>query len=135
MKDQPNPDIPVYAVQQEGSRKKPRILHRNLLLPFMGLPCLDQKQSSDHSSVAEDHLPSDPIAIDADKEPKGSLVSSSREDFEVDLETDTQSQSGYEASSDADSIPHNSPGKYVIPMRRQPGQPGLTRPALQSSSD
>ena len=140
VKDQPNPDIPVYAVQQEGSRKKPRILHRNLLLPFMGLPCLDQTQSSDHSSVAEDHLPLDPIAIEAENEPEGTLESSSREDSEVDSEIDTQSQSGYEASSDADSIPQNSRGKYVIPMRRQPGQPGLTRrlsmgSALQSSSD
>ena len=89
VKDQSNPDIPVYAVQQECSRKKPRILHRNLLLPIMGLPCLDQTQSANPSSVAEDHVLSDPFAIDASKEPGGSRLSSSREDSEVDLEIDT----------------------------------------------
>ena len=38
MKRQPVPDIPVYEVQFENSRKKSKLLHRNMLLPFNGLP-------------------------------------------------------------------------------------------------
>ena len=32
------PDIPVYEVHMEGTNKKTRTLHRNMLLPFHGLP-------------------------------------------------------------------------------------------------
>ena len=46
VREQLNPDIHVYIEQEEGSRKKPRTLHGNLLLPFMGLPCLDYSDSS-----------------------------------------------------------------------------------------
>ena len=38
VKSQPMPDIPVYVVQKEHSNEKPRTLHRNMLLPFNGLP-------------------------------------------------------------------------------------------------
>ena len=119
VKDKPNPDIPVYVVQEEGSRKKPRILHRNLLLPFMGLPCMEKSELSNQSSVSEDQLPLVPTAINADTGHKGPLVLSSDEDSEIGSEAGTQSLSGYEASSDAESLPVDSPGKYIIPARRQ----------------
>ena len=36
----PAPDIPVYDVVKENARNsKKRTLHRNMLLPFTGLPC------------------------------------------------------------------------------------------------
>ena len=38
VKCQPVADIPVYEVQLENSRKKSKLLHRNMLLPFNGLP-------------------------------------------------------------------------------------------------
>ena len=38
MKRQPVADIPVHEVQLENSRKKSKLLHRNMLLPFNGLP-------------------------------------------------------------------------------------------------
>ena len=38
MKCQPIADIPVYEVQLENSRKKSKLLHRNMLVPFNGLP-------------------------------------------------------------------------------------------------
>ena len=34
VKDQPNPDIPVYIVQREDSSGRKRTLHRNHLLPI-----------------------------------------------------------------------------------------------------
>ena len=36
--DQPNKYIPVYIVKREHGRVKRRMLHRNLLLPYMALP-------------------------------------------------------------------------------------------------
>lgn len=40
VKGQPVPDIPVYEVVRENARQsKSRILHRNTILPFTGLPC------------------------------------------------------------------------------------------------
>ena len=36
--DQSNKDIPVYIVKCEHGRGKRRMLHRNLLIPFMALP-------------------------------------------------------------------------------------------------
>ena len=92
VQQQPNPDIPVFVVQEEGSRKKPRVLHRNLLLPLMGLPCMEQSQSSDKSSE-DSEVPLNPAAMDADDEPELRLVLSSSEDSEVDSEVETQSHS------------------------------------------
>ena len=36
------PDIPVYEVQMEGTNRKTRTLHRNMLLPFDGVPDPDE---------------------------------------------------------------------------------------------
>ena len=91
MKDQPNPDIPVYIGQEEGSRKKPRVPSRNLLLPYMGLTCLDQSQSSDQPSVSEDQLLLEPSTVVADTEPGGPLVLSLEEDSELCSGVYTQS--------------------------------------------
>ena len=121
VKDRPNSDILVYVVQEEGSRKKPRILHRNLLLPFMGLPCLDKSGVSSHSSVEEEQNEPVATASIADTEPRAPLVLSSDEDSEICSEANTHSLSGYEASSDAESLPGDS-RKYIIPTRRGPGQ-------------
>ena len=123
VKNKPNPDIPVYVFQEEGSRKKPRILHRNLLLPFMGLPCMEKSGLSNQSSVSEDQLPLVPTAINAGSGHEGPLVLYLDEDSEIDSEAGTQSLSGYEASSDAESLPVDSPGKYIIPARRPRGLP------------
>ena len=39
VKSQPLPDIPVYIVQKEHSNSPCKLLHRHMLLPFVGLPC------------------------------------------------------------------------------------------------
>ena len=38
VKSQAVPDIPVYEVQQENNKAKSKLLHRNMLLQFFGLP-------------------------------------------------------------------------------------------------
>ena len=98
MKDKPTPDIPVYVVQEEGIRKKPRILHRNLLLPFIGLPYMENSEFSNQSSVSEDQLPLVPTVINADTGHEGPLVLSLDEDSEIDSEAGTQSLSGNDTS-------------------------------------
>ncbi len=40
--DQPMPDIPVFKVRPENTTARCRLLHRNMLLPFMYLPCQDR---------------------------------------------------------------------------------------------
>ena len=44
--DQPNDDIPVYRVKHGGAslRSKTRNLHRNFLLPFIGLPTYEEDE-------------------------------------------------------------------------------------------
>ena len=58
MVDEPNPSVPVYAVKSiEGGR--PRILHRNLLLPLQGRIRLEDRVGEEGSSDSEgeDEMP------------------------------------------------------------------------------
>ena len=41
---QPIEDIPVYEVQRENDPLKEKLLHRNMLLPFRGLPYIDDNE-------------------------------------------------------------------------------------------
>ena len=43
--DQPNNDTPVYEVRRQNTRsRKSKLLHRNLLLPFMSLPRIEEEK-------------------------------------------------------------------------------------------
>ena len=55
VKSQPINDIPVFEVQQEHSPSKTRLLHRNMLLPFSGLPSIDDEEDDEEQidSVVE----------------------------------------------------------------------------------
>ena len=124
VREQPNPDISVYIVQEEGSRKKHRTLHRNLLLPIMGLPCLDHSESSSDQSSGRQELQQDGPTIGLVHITRAGLVLPSSGDSELDSDMDAHTKSGYEASSDADSLSSGSSGKYVPPHLRQ-GHPYL----------
>lgn len=52
MVEQPNSEIPVYVVKREHGRGTRKLLHRNLLLPFMALPA--SKQNPLDSSMSFD---------------------------------------------------------------------------------
>ena len=75
---------------------------------------MDNSESSDQSSGEE-------LTIGIELE---ALVQPSNGDPEEDSDVDAHSETGYEASSDAESLSPDSPGKYVLTHRRQ-GQPGL----------
>ena len=73
VKRQLAPDIPVYEVQQEGTNRKSRTLHRNMLLPFEGLPVLAGPPSPKRRKPRKELL-------ESSDEPVNSSVSSSDED-------------------------------------------------------
>ena len=53
--DQPNKDIPVFAVKREHGKGKSKLLHRNLLLPFMSLPSTAHKSRSVVSDISTEN--------------------------------------------------------------------------------
>ena len=55
---QPNTQVPVYRVQQEGGEKKVRTLHRNHLLPISSLPVPKLRNPKPESEV-----PKSPVSI------------------------------------------------------------------------
>ena len=129
VKSQPIPDIPVYEVIPENPRaRKSRLLHRILLLPFSSIsPPVDRRKSSssspdeppntpDSQSVIGDIPPPveipDPSSDDSDGGYDASASSCSQAGDEIDIVDTTISSTAYD-------------GKYVIPMRRKPGQPSL----------
>ena len=107
---QPNPDIPVYTVKLENSRsKKIRTLHRNLLLPFMGLPLKHTHITEEpHQPSYDDHVCITPVsAPDTDQ-----LIQTDQQPLAPES-TGSQSETG-------------EVQRYVIPQRRPRGTPGLT---------
>ena len=98
VKRQIAPDIPVYEVRQEGSTKRSRTLHRNMLLPFDGLP------------VSED-----PTTHIRDKPRPVQLKSSSEES---DWSTSDSSSSDESYQETRPQVKQNPQPPYVIPQRR-----------------
>ena len=95
---QPMPDIPVFSVQKEGSNAKPKLLHRNMLLPFYGLPVPEESASEDEVAV---------------------IPSSETEVSEVSTDSDSSS------NTDDRREPTQ---RYVIPARRGQSEKGRARP-------
>ena len=48
--DQPNPEIPVYVIKQEGRSRVTRTVHRNLLLPINFLPLTDELKKEERDN-------------------------------------------------------------------------------------
>ena len=125
--EQPNEDIPVYRVQRTDTRsKKTRLLHRNLLLPFMGLPRFeDEAVPLLHPHLEEDEQsnisPTRHSHRDSGIE-KGTLSS------ELSLNSE-----GGSLSDDEQSLAQDRTDRYVIPMRRKSGEPGLLSRKLITS--
>ena len=98
VKSQPFNDIPVYEVQRENSPSLTRLLHRNMLLPFSGLPYINDEEDEEQiDSVVE-------TPVD-------------------DRYTDDSSDSSTDSDSETENITQkNQPAqKYIIPQRRGQG--------------
>ena len=76
VKKQPMPNILVYVVQKENSNRKPRFLHRNMLLPFNGLQ-RPEDENIDHKRPQHKQIPT-PVMIEPSYSESSS--DSSRED-------------------------------------------------------
>lgn len=125
VKAQPNPDIPVFEVQRENSRSKVRTLHRNLLLPFYGLPRFQEEDTQQQSDVSP--------------APQSINQSNTESDYNADCETSSESEPVNTHVSRAFEYPrlteHTRNNKYVIPMGRQPGEPSVLSRSTAPSSN
>ena len=112
---QPNPGIPVYEVQLENSRsKKISTLHRNLLLPSMSIPCDGQQPPADKTLLEA-----------APTEDTETMSEQGNQDHSNDI-SDHFSYNVDSLSKDQDSdSDRQATERYVTPMRRKPGAPGL----------
>lgn len=106
VKRQPISEIPVFEVVKENSKeKKIRTLHRNMLLPFMGLPCPQTQE------IVKKETVKDKEAIEVQPN---------------DLEESDYSDSSKSSDEEEGDEPEiRSSEAYVIPMKRAPGQKGL----------
>ena len=79
---QPNPEIPVFDVQQVDGRGRVKTLHRNELLPFNSIPVeeLQKEQRETEMGLGSDPEPTAPDLLESETSSKSS--SSSSEDDE-----------------------------------------------------
>ena len=124
---QPNLDIPVYEVKAAHSRgRKIRRLHRNLLLPFMGLPCKKHSEDRLHDNQSNESN------LDSSVHVKDDTISERAESAAPDHSQPQLNHSIGEISED--EVQEATPAHYIIPQRRKPGAPGL-RPRTQTETD
>ena len=74
------PDIPIYRVKKEHSNPPAKLLHRNMLLPFIGLPSPDD----DEETAAKKTRPQNNRAEAANDVTDDSYPSSSSDDLSDD---------------------------------------------------
>ena len=109
--DQPNKGIPVYLLKREHGRGKRRMLHRNLLLPFMALPA-SKPDHLDTSIPTESNQPSQVDTLDS----VDNTVQDDSADTSMEVEESSADTRGAGIATVTQS--DSQPGKYVIPARR-----------------
>ena len=138
VKAQPNPDIPVYEVQLEAAKtRKTRILHRNLLLPISSLPPSPLKRRI--PSVASYSPASDATDFQSTVGELPQMETEVLYSRAVDENSDLEYDASISSCSQGDETETIPVPRYIIPMKRKPGQPGLnprtaTSPATSESS-
>jgi hypothetical protein len=143
--DQPNPELPVCSVKIEHGRSTPKLLHRNLLLPFMGLPLTGPKGNADsHTSSVTDsevnrqHTETDHI-VDPVTEGDSDLSFQVEDPEAVQRAEDTTAA---EATADhGNTVPHENTSadhapvpRYIIPARRTKTNRTRKRPQWMTDS-
>ena len=96
--NQPMPDIPVYEVKEENVNSKARLLHRNMLLPFNGLPVIEELDLEPERGQQQRKEPAE---------------ESEEESGSSDSDTDTESDDDDQNETTRPEVP-----RYVIPARR-----------------
>ena len=105
--DQPNDDIPVYRVKRESARSKTRVLHRNFLLHFIGLPTYEGDEQLE------------PVVSPETVEEVNELDEIQSINANLDLSSDPDSEAVYDGGI-LDNTHCSSPEKvrrYKIPMQ------------------
>ena len=129
VKSQPIPDIPVYEVIPENPHaRKTWLLHRILPLHFFSISSpVDRRKSSSSSPDEPPNIPDSQTVIGDIPSPVELLdLSSDDSDNGYDASASSCSQAGDEIDIVDTTISSTAyDGKYVIPMRRKPGQPSL----------
>ena len=103
--DQPNKDVPVFVVKREHGRSTRKLLHRNLLLPFMAHPA--SKPNSLETSLLIDG--NQPLPADT-----SSVIDRTRQVDLAGTSSDDEDSSG--ATNDAVNVPTVSSNKHVLPQ-------------------
>ena len=49
---QPNPDLPIFQVRKEHGDEETKLLHRNMLLPFLGLPVQEPRSAPEVNTLS-----------------------------------------------------------------------------------
>ena len=105
--DQPNKGIPVNLLKREHGRGRRRMIHRNLLLPFMALPA--SKPDLLDTSIPTESIQPLPMDTTTSGDNTG-------QDDLADTSVDTEGSSA--ETGDAGTQSATQPDKYVIPQRR-----------------
>ena len=96
--EQPNKDIPVFVVKREHGRSTRKLLHRNLLLPFMALPA--SKPNSLDTSQLVDGIQPLPADTSAAIDSAGQVDLTDTLSYDEDTETTDD-------AGDSNSVPVN----------------------------
>ena len=142
--EQPNKDIPVFVVKREHGRSTRKLLHRNLLLPFMALPA-SKPNSLDTSQLVDgiQPLPADTsAAIDSAGQVNLTDTLSYDEDTETTVDAgDSNSVPVNEKSVPLKGITLNPLAKEFQPKHNNIAQPRALpardrrKPTWQTSGD
>ena len=105
MVEQPNKDVPVFVVKREHGRSTRKLLHRNLLLPFMAHPA--SKPNSLETSLFIDG--NQPLPADT-----SSVIDSTGQVELAGTSSDDEDSSG--ATNDVENVPIVSSDNIVLPQ-------------------
>ena len=118
---QPNPDVPVYEVKDTNTgARTTRLLHRILLLPFMGLPRVEQSEEIENVPSSTEQVGTSP-----NNSPASIPDNYSSSESSCGLSSGRSYSSDDESSTSETGMTEQIVGKYVPPRHRKPGQSGL----------
>lgn len=107
---QPMPEIPKYRVRKENSNSPGKLLHRNMLLPFIGLPSLDDDAETTLKKTRSQNY----TAIAAD-------------DFSEALVSSMSSDESSDAKVERELGVDLRPPRYTLPARSTRNRKGISR--------